>query len=104
MAGNGRRSGGSRSSGGNAGTASAIRFPVKSRMDVERNLVNLQGRVNARSSDAFRAQNTLWNVESGVTRGSAAGLRRLVDQRIARIKPAQRAVDRYRRMVERSAR
>lgn len=81
-----------------------MRFPVKSRMEVERNLVNLQGRVNFRSGEANRAQNTLWDVEYGSKRGSAAGLRKLVEKRIARVKPAQRAVDRYRRMIESSAR
>jgi hypothetical protein len=69
-------------------------------MKVQRNLVNLEGRVRSRGQDADRAQSSAWNIKGGSVRGNYAAMQRLADKRIARIKPAQRAADRYRRMAQ----
>jgi hypothetical protein len=82
------------------GKSVAARFPAQDSMKVQRNLIDLEGRVRSRSQDAGRAQNSAWDIKGGSVRGNYAAMQRLADKRIARIKPAQRAVDRYRRMAQ----
>jgi hypothetical protein len=71
-------------------------------MEVQRKLVNADGRVRFRQQEAGKAQDLAWDVAAGRRSGNGPALQRLADKRIARIKPAQRAVDRYRRMAQRA--
>lgn len=93
----GRRGGKSTAPAGKS--APAPRFPVQDAMKVQRNLVNLEGRVRWRNQDAFRAESSARNIKAGISRGNYAGAQALADKRVARIKPAQRALDRYKRMA-----
>lgn len=68
-------------------------------MKVQRNMVDLEGRVRSRQMEANRAQNAAWDIKGGTVQGNAAGMQRLADRRAARVKPAQRALDRYKRMA-----
>ena len=98
MAGKNNKAG--RGSGGSV--AAAPRFPVRAPLRVARNIVELEGRVRFRQTEAGRAQNSAWDIKAGTVRGNYAGMQRLADKRIASIKPAQRALDRYKRMTERA--
>ena len=94
--------GGKRGGKATAPAGMAPRFPVQDQMKVQRNLVDLEGRVRSRNQDAIRAQNSAWDIKAGTVRGNYAGMQALADKRGARVKPAQRALDRYKRMAERA--
>lgn len=87
---------------GSGGAVAAQRFPVKSQMEVQRKLVNADGRVRFRQQEAGKAQDLAWDVAAGRRSGNGPALQRLADKRVARVKPAQRAADRYRRMAQRA--
>ena len=80
---------------GKAGLKAGARTP-------EQPLVEADGRVRFRQQEAGQAQNLAWDVAAGRTSGNGPALQRLADKRIARVKPAQRAADRYRRMAQRA--
>ena len=94
--------GGKRGGKATAPAGMAPRFPVRAPLRVARNIVELEGRVRFRQTEAGRAQNSAWDIKAGTVQGNYAGMQRVADKRIASIKPAQRALDRYKRMAERA--